>query len=79
VPLRALWALHPVLMFECADAHADYSNTEAVRAIAGLNVIWNEQLRLMPQVELVRPISGTSSLHPWPAGETYYLMLSAQL
>jgi hypothetical protein len=77
--LRSPWVLQPVLLFEYADADADFSNTEAVRAIAGLNLIWNEFLRVMPQVELTRPVGGTSSLHPWPAGETYYLMLSAQM
>jgi hypothetical protein len=79
IALRVPWRLQPVLLLEYADADSEFARTEALRAIAGINLLWSDYLRIMPQVELIRPVGGTSSLHPWPAGETYYVMLSAQM
>ncbi len=74
-PLR----LQPVLFGEFADADADFSRTEAVRVIVGANLLVGDHVRVMPQVELVRPLGTASTLSPWSSGETYTLMLTAQL
>jgi hypothetical protein len=74
------WALSPVLLFEYADADADYSGSEAVRAIAGLSVgVLDGHLRVMPQVEIVRPLGSASGQNPWLSSEEYYVMLVGQL
>jgi Phosphate-selective porin O and P len=74
------WSLAPVLLGEYADADGDYSGSEAVRAIAGLNVVvLDGHLRVMPQVEIVRPLGTASAQNPWLSSEAYYVMLVAQL
>lgn len=79
IPLGGDFALEPVLLGEYADADADFSRTEAVRMIIGCNLRVAEYLRVMPQVELVRPTDTAAAANPWSSGETYYLMMTAQL
>jgi hypothetical protein len=79
IALGAPWTLQPVLSFEYADADAEVSQTEAVRVVAGLNLLSSDGLRVMPQVELVRPLGTVSAQNPWEAGERYYVMLTGEL
>lgn len=79
IPLGGDFALEPVLLGEYADADSEFSRTEAVRAIIGCNLRVAEHLRVMPQVELIRPLGTAASVNPWSSGETYYLMMTAQL
>jgi hypothetical protein len=79
VPLTSRLALQPILLGEYADADGDFSGTEAVRAIIGLNLLWDQYLTVMPQVELVRPLGTPSAQNPWVSSESYYVMLRAQL
>ena len=69
------WTLQPTVFGEYADANAEYRQSEAIRAVFGVNLLWKEGLRIMPQVELVRPRGDHNPW--WNAKETYYLMLSA--
>ncbi|MBN1654743.1 MAG: hypothetical protein JXA30_13310 [Deltaproteobacteria bacterium] len=71
--------LQPTLFGEYADAHADYSQTEALRIVIGINLLWHRKLRVFPQVEIIRPVGTVSSLNPWISGETYYIMLSLEI
>ncbi len=74
------WTIAPVLLAEYIDADGDYSGSEALRAIVGLNVVTLDgHLRVMPQVEIVRPLGTASAQNPWLASEAYYVMLVAQL
>jgi hypothetical protein len=80
IPLGGELALEPVVYGEYADADGELSRTEAVRAIFGCNLRIAERLRVMPQVELVRPIGGIAAqVNPWESSETYYLMMTARL
>jgi len=79
IPLGGELALEPVLLGEYADADSEFSNTEAVRAIIGCNLRVAEHLRVMPQVEIVRPVGTAAAINPWSSGETYYVMMTAQL
>jgi hypothetical protein len=46
----------------------------------GLNaVVLDGHLRVMPQVEIVRPLGTASAQNPWLSSEAYYVMLVAQL
>jgi hypothetical protein len=67
--------LQPCLSGEYADANVEVSATEAIRAIAGLNLLWSGNIRIMPQVELFRPLGRVSTYNPWNAGERFTLML----
>jgi hypothetical protein len=80
IPLGGELALEPVVYGEYADANGELSRTEAIRAVFGCNLRVAERLRVMPQVELVRPIGGTAAqINPWESSETYYLMMTARL
>jgi hypothetical protein len=79
IPLGGELALEPVLLGEYADADSEFSKTEAVRVIIGCNLRMADRLRVMPQVEIVRPIGTAATINPWSSGETYYLMMTAQL
>jgi hypothetical protein len=79
IPVQPSLALEPVLVFEYADADAEFSGTESVRVVAGLNLVLDEHFRVMPQVEIVRSLEEASALSPWSNAETYYVLLRAQL
>jgi hypothetical protein len=79
IPLGGDFALEPVLLGEYADADSEFSKTEAVRAIIGCNLRLADHLRVMPQVEITRPVGTAAAINPWSSGETYYLMMTAQL
>jgi hypothetical protein len=63
---------------EWTDTDGDISQDEAVRALGGLNFLFfDEALRVMPQVEVVRPL-GEVTLRSHVKRETYYLMVSTE-
>ncbi|TPV97158.1 MAG: hypothetical protein B7733_01065 [Myxococcales bacterium FL481] len=79
IPVGREWVLQPVVFAEWADSHHVYSQSEALRVIGGFNVLWTEYLRVLPQVELVRPVGHASRYNRWAARETYYLLVSLQM
>jgi len=79
IPLGGELALEPVLLGEYADADSEFSSTEAIRMIIGCNLRLAEHLRVMPQVEIVRPVGTAAAINPWSSGETYYVMMTARL
>jgi hypothetical protein len=71
--------LQPVLFGEWADSDLEFSQSEAIRVVAGLNWLWRDRtIRVMPQVEFVRPIDPTAT-NLWPASDAFYVMFSGQL
>lgn len=71
------WALQPLLFGEWVDSNLEYSKSEAIRAVGGLNALWNKNaLRIMPQLELIRPLR-TGPV--WVESTTFYVLASAQL
>ncbi len=79
VTLTDVWALQPVLFGEWADSDLEFSRSEAVRFIAGLNALWRDStLRVMPQVEFVRPLQVAANTL-WVKNETFYVMLAGQI
>ncbi|MCP4679359.1 MAG: hypothetical protein GY854_28490 [Deltaproteobacteria bacterium] len=80
--------LQPVVFCEYVDSDLDYLKTEAIRVIGGLNLLVGEHLRIMPQVEIVRPLEVSEGtwdslldrpLNEWKSKETYYLLVAVQL
>jgi hypothetical protein len=79
IPITTEFALQPAGFFEYADAHGEYLQTEAIRIVAGLNGVFFDQLRVMPQVELVNPLGTVSEYNPWVAKTAYYLLFSLKV
>jgi hypothetical protein len=75
VPLSPHVVLQPVLFGEYFDSSVDHSNSETLRTIVGLNWIFHETLRIMPQVELIHWLGDPSEFSP-TEGLTPYLMFS---
>jgi Phosphate-selective porin O and P len=79
IPLSKRVALEPTVFGEWVDRDVEFEESEAVRMVISCNLTWRETaLRLMPQVELRRPL-GTLAEQLWTPRETYLLMLSSEL
>jgi Phosphate-selective porin O and P len=69
----------PIGVFEWMDTDSTYGQDERVRGVLGASLTFQEsRLRVMPQVEVVRPL-GTVSARSEIAEENYYLLVSAEL
>jgi hypothetical protein len=79
IPLGNGAALQPTLAGEWADTDLDLAEDETVRGLGGLNLLlFAGAYRVMPQVEIVRPL-GEVSARSQVKRETYYLLLTAEL
>jgi hypothetical protein len=77
--LSKKWTIGPVVVLEWMDTDTEYEKDERVRAVGGLS--WNYKknvLRVMPQVEVARPLGG-ADIRGEVARETYYLLASAEI
>lgn len=74
-----LWALQPTFFAEVADADAEFSQTESLRLVFGVNAIGHGDFRVMPQLAVVRSLGDTSAQNPWRESETYSLVFSLVL
>lgn len=73
------FSLQPVLSMEWVDSDLEFSRSEAIRAVIGLNGLWQgHTFRVMPQVELVRPLDPAQAT-AWVERDTFYVMFSGQL
>jgi len=79
IPLGGDFALEPVLLGEYSESDAEYAGTEAVRVVAGCNLRVADHLRVMPQIEIVRPLGTAVAASPFRSSETYYLMPTGEL
>ncbi len=79
IKLTKNYTLQPALFGEYADAHSEFTETEAIRTVAGINSVLFEQLRIMPQVELIRPLGDVSALNPWLNTTAFYLLVSLEV
>lgn len=73
------WTLGPVLVLEWMDTDTEYEKDERVRTVGGLS--WNYKknlLRVMPQVEITRPLGG-ADVRGEVARETYYVLVSTEI
>jgi hypothetical protein len=79
IDLPADWELEPMLFGEWVDSNLEFSRSEAVRFVAGINGLWQSDVfRVMPQLELIRPLrSNADSL--WVARETFYVLFAGQI
>jgi Phosphate-selective porin O and P len=73
------YALEPTVFAEWADADLEYGQSEIVRTVIGCNLTWRKTtLRVMPQVELLRPL-GTNAEQLWTKREAYFVMVSSEI
>jgi hypothetical protein len=73
------WTLGPVVVLEWMDTDTEYEKDERVRAVGGLS--WNYKknlLRVMPQVEITRPLGG-ADVRGEIARETFYVLVSTEI
>lgn len=79
VPLLGAWQLEPMLFGEWVDTNLEFSRSEVTRFVGGINALFHEELfRLMPQVELIRPLH-SDSLAQWSKREIFYILFSGQI
>jgi hypothetical protein len=72
-------ALQPMIAGEFVDTDLDLEEDEALRGVGGLNLLlFDGAYRVMPQVEIVRPL-GEVSQRSYVKRETYYILLTAEL
>jgi hypothetical protein len=72
-------ALQPVVAGEWVDTDLELGEDETLRGLGGLNVLlFDGAYRIMPQVEIVRPLGEVSS-RSQVKRETYYILLTAEL
>jgi hypothetical protein len=69
-------ALQPTVFAEWLDQDMRYLEYEALRTVVGMNLLWRDYVRLMPQVELRR---GYGRFAPATSRETYYVMITVQI
>ncbi|KIG15565.1 hypothetical protein DB30_05439 [Enhygromyxa salina] len=55
--------IQPLVLGEFVDTNLSFSESEAVRAVAGLNVLWTKRLRVMPQVQYVVPLAPVTAFN----------------
>ncbi len=79
VPLSKNVRLQPTLFGEWTDADIEYSGDDAVRVAIGANVLWKKSFRVMPQVELIRPLGTVTERNPWPVTDRFMLIFSGQM
>lgn len=79
VELTSVVVLQPVLFAELADAHAEFEQTEAVRVVAGANVVHHDTFRVAPQIAVTRPLGDVSVFNPWEERVEGYLMIALGL
>jgi hypothetical protein len=79
IKLTSTLTLGPVGVIEWMDPDTEYGRDERVRAVLGLVLGYRDSLlRLMPQVEVTRPI-GSASARGEVASESYYLLLATEI
>ncbi len=71
--------LQPVVFGEYIDSNLTYGESEAVRAGGAFNVLWTKRLRIMPQVEFVKPLAPVTSFNRFTARQTYGVWVAVQL
>lgn len=77
IPVARRLVLQPALLGEWSDANIEFAENDAIRAVAGVNLIWRKRYRLMPQADFRRRRGETGT--PWIDRDTYYLMVSLEI
>jgi hypothetical protein len=71
--------MQPTLVGEWYDSDTEYSGDQTLRGVLGLNFLFFDQrYRVLPQIEIVRPI-GDDPQRNLVKAERYYVLLSVQL
>jgi hypothetical protein len=55
--------LQPVVSGEYVDTNLSFGQSEAVRTVGGLNVLWTKHLRVMPQAQVVVPLAPVTAFN----------------
>jgi len=71
--------LQPVVVGEFIDTNLSYAETEAIRAVAGFNVLWKKRLRIMPQASWVIPLPPVTAYNSFVPRRIYGVWLAVQI
>jgi hypothetical protein len=71
--------LQPVLFGEYVDSNMSYAESEAIRAGGAFNVLWTKHLRIIPQIEFVKPLPPVTSFNRFTTRQIYGIWLAVQL
>ena len=71
--------LQPTLLAEYVDTNLTFAQSEAVRAVAGFNVLWTKHLRVLPQFQYVQPLGLWTSFNRFVRGWVAGVWVSVQL
>jgi hypothetical protein len=71
--------LQPVLFGEYVDSNMTYGESEAIRAGGAFNVLWTKHLRIIPQIEFVKPLPPVTSFNRFVTRQIYGLWIAVQL
>lgn len=71
--------IQPLVLGEFVDTNLSYSESEAVRTVAGLNVLWTKHLRVLPQVQYVLPLAPVTAFNHFVESWVVGVWVSVQL
>jgi hypothetical protein len=71
--------LQPVLFGEYVDSNMSFAESEAIRAGGAFNVLWTKHLRIIPQIEFVKPLPPVTSFNRFTTRQVYGVWLAVQL
>lgn len=71
--------IQPVVLGEYIDTNLSFAENEAVRAVAGVNVLWKKRLRIMPQAAFVMPIAPVTAFNNFVESQIYGLWVAVQI
>ncbi|PRQ06996.1 porin [Enhygromyxa salina] len=71
--------LQPIVSGEFIDTNLSFSESEALRGVAGLNILWTKRLRVMPQAQYVMPMAPVTSFNHFVESWVVGLWVSVQL
>ena len=72
------WVLQPTLVGEWVDTDTEFSKDETLRTVVGVNLLWGQHLRMLPQVEVERPLGDVGERSQLKL-ERYYLVVAVEL
>lgn len=79
IDLPKKFELQPLVLVEWVDTDLDVAQDETLRVVAGLNLLWRKWFRLLPQVEVTRPLGSEVTARSQLKSEKYYLMLAVEI
>lgn len=79
IPIDERTRLQPVVFGEYVDANLSYAESEAIRVGTSFNILWTKHLRIIPQLEMVKPLAPVTSFNRFVTAYSGALWIAVQL